>query len=110
MFHPQVVPVKDIALLQSHLSHARTSLRILTNADHNYKKHYNEISQTVSHYFSTEGRKEEWSRRVLPNWKAWVHAVGGVLNFRTVGDIWIPSTTEDTVNYMRPGVIYRCAE
>ncbi|GJJ77659.1 hypothetical protein EMPS_10018 [Entomortierella parvispora] len=105
-----VVPIEDITLLQSHLSHARTALRIITNADHNYKKHYNEISQTVSHYFSAEGRKEEWSRRILPNWKAWVHAVGGVLNFRTVGDIWIPSTTDDTVGYMRPGVIYRCAD
>ncbi|KAG0053019.1 hypothetical protein BGZ83_001780 [Gryganskiella cystojenkinii] len=105
-----VVPVKDIVELQRHLSHARTSLRIITNADHNYKKHYNEIAQSVSHYFSAEGRREEWTRRILPNWKAWVHAVGGVLNFRTVGDIWIPSTTDDTVSYMRSGVIYRCAD
>ncbi|KAI1315025.1 hypothetical protein EDD11_001364, partial [Mortierella claussenii] len=105
-----IVPVRDVVDLQSHMSHARTSLRILTNADHNYKNHYNDISQTVAHYFSAEGRKEEWYRRVLPNWKAWVHAVGGVLNFRTVGDIWIPSTEDGTVSYLRPCVIYRCAD
>ncbi|KAG0352926.1 protein-tyrosine phosphatase-like protein [Gamsiella multidivaricata] len=105
-----VVPVKDICDLQSHLSHARTALRIITNADHNYKKHYKDVSQTVAHYFSAEGRKEEWSRRVLPNWKSWVHAVGGVLNFRTVGDIWIPSPADGFVHYLRPGIIYRCAD
>ncbi len=105
-----VVPVKDICSLQSHLSHARTALRIITNADHNYRHHTKEICQTIAHYFSSKGRKEEWTRRTLPNWKAWVHAVGGVLNFRTVGDIWIPSTTDGTMNYLRPGIIYRCAE
>ena len=105
-----VVPVKDICSLQSHLSHARTALRIITNADHNYRQHTKEICHTIAHYFSSKGRKEEWTRRTLPNWKAWVHAVGGVLNFRTVGDIWIPSTTDGTMNYLRPGIIYRCAE
>ncbi|KAG0233297.1 hypothetical protein BGX31_004857 [Mortierella sp. GBA43] len=110
LLEKQVVPVRDIGELQSHLSHARTALRIITNADHNYRKQYNEVSQVVAGYFSTMGRKEEWSRRVLPNWKSWVHAIGGVLNFRTVGDIWIPSTTDGTVSYLRPGIIYRCAE
>ncbi|KAF9359033.1 hypothetical protein BGX34_008575 [Mortierella sp. NVP85] len=105
-----VVPVRDIGELQTHLSHTRTAIRIITNADHNYKKHYNEVSQVVAHYFSAEGRKAEWSRRILPNWKAWVHAIGGVLNFRTVGDIWIPSATDGTVSYLRPGIIYRCAD
>ncbi|KAG0201183.1 hypothetical protein BGX28_005930 [Mortierella sp. GBA30] len=105
-----VVPVKDICSLQSHLSHARTALRIISHADHNYRQHTKELCQTVAHYFSAQGRKEEWTRRTLPNWKAWVHAVGGVLNFRTVGDIWIPSTTDGTMNYLRPGVIYRCAD
>ncbi|KAG9323001.1 hypothetical protein KVV02_007431 [Mortierella alpina] len=105
-----VVPVKDICSLQSHLSHARTALRIITNADHNYRQHTKEICHTIAHYFSSKGRKEEWTRRTLPNWKAWVHAVGGVLNFRTVGDIWIPSTTDGTMNYLRPGIIYRCAD
>ncbi|KAF8929788.1 tyrosine phosphatase family-domain-containing protein [Dissophora ornata] len=105
-----VVPVKDIASLHSLLSHARTSLRIITNADHNYRNHIQEVSETVARYFSAEGRKEEWSRRVLPNWKTWVKSVGGVLNFRTVGDIWIPSATDGTLSYMRPGVIYRCAD
>ncbi|KAF9967344.1 hypothetical protein BGZ70_009886 [Mortierella alpina] len=105
-----VVPVKDIGLLQSHLSHARTAVRIITGADHNYRRHTKEICQSIAHYFSSKGRKEEWTRRILPNWKAWVHAVGGVLNFRTVGDIWIPSTTDGTMNYLRPGFIYRCAD
>ncbi|KAF9963458.1 hypothetical protein BGZ65_003231 [Modicella reniformis] len=105
-----VVPVKDICELQTHLSHARTALHIITNADHNYRKQYDEVSQVVSHYFSAEGRKAEWSRRILPNWKAWVHAVGGVLNFRTVGDVWIPSAVDGTVSYLRPGIIYRCAD
>ncbi|KAK3828166.1 MAG: protein-tyrosine phosphatase-like protein [Benniella sp.] len=105
-----VVPIKDIGTLHRHLSHARTTLRIITNADHNYRGHYEEISQTVARYFSEEGRKEEWSRRVMPNWRTWVNSVGGVLNFRTVGDIWIPSGTDDTLRYMRPGIIYRCAD
>ncbi|KAI8595740.1 Alpha/Beta hydrolase protein [Dissophora ornata] len=105
-----VVPVKDICEIQTHLSHARTAVRIITGADHNYKRHYNVVSETVAHYFTAQGRKEEWSRRILPNWKAWVHAVGGVLNFRTVGDIWIPSSEDGTVSYLRPGVIYRCAD
>ncbi|KAF9914858.1 hypothetical protein BX616_007417, partial [Lobosporangium transversale] len=104
------VPVRDIADLHSHLSHARTTLRIINRADHNYKKHYKELSEMVAHYFSAEGRKQEWSRRVLPNWKTWVHAVEGVLNFRTVGDIWIPSKEDGTVSYLRPGIIYRSAE
>ncbi|KAK3822455.1 MAG: protein-tyrosine phosphatase-like protein [Linnemannia elongata] len=105
-----VVPVKDIATLQSHLSHARTAMRIVTNADHNYRKHYNDLSQIIGDYFSAEGRKADWTRRILPNWKTWVHAVGGVLNFRTVGDIWIPSQTDGTISYLRPGIIYRCAD
>ncbi|KAG0350885.1 hypothetical protein BGZ54_003586 [Gamsiella multidivaricata] len=105
-----VVPVKDIATLHGLLSHARTSLRIITNADHNYRRHTQELSETIARYFSAEGRKEEWLRRVRPSWKTWVNAVGGVLNFRTVGDIWIPSTTDHTLNYMRPGLIYRCAD
>ncbi|KAG0264144.1 hypothetical protein BG011_007412 [Mortierella polycephala] len=106
----QVVPIKDITSLQSHLSHARTALRIISGADHNYRRHYTEISQTIARYFSAEGRKEEWTRRILPNWKSWVHAVGGVLNFRTIGDVWIPSTMDGTVSYLRPGIIYRCAD
>ncbi|ORZ04073.1 protein-tyrosine phosphatase-like protein [Lobosporangium transversale] len=106
----EVVPVRDIADLHSHLSHARTTLRIINRADHNYKKHYKELSEMVAHYFSAEGRKQEWSRRVLPNWKTWVHAVEGVLNFRTVGDIWIPSKEDGTVSYLRPGIIYRSAD
>ncbi|KAG0245781.1 hypothetical protein BGX31_006069 [Mortierella sp. GBA43] len=105
-----VVPVKDIASLHGLLSHARTTLRIITNADHNYRGHFEVLSQTVGRYFSEEGRKEEWSRRVLPNWRTWVNAVGGVLNFRTVGDIWMPSTVDGTLRYMRPGIIYRCAD
>ncbi|KAF9302697.1 hypothetical protein BGZ74_004990 [Mortierella antarctica] len=105
-----VVPVKDIAELQHHISHANTTLRIITNADHNYKLHYNELSQTVSQYFSTEGRKAEWTRQILPTWKTWVHAVGGVLNFRNVGNTWITSKTDETVSYLRPGIIYRCAD
>ncbi|KAG0317329.1 hypothetical protein BGZ99_006365 [Dissophora globulifera] len=104
-----IIPVKDIASLHEIMSD-RTSLRIITNADHNYKAHIEEISQTVARYFSYEGRKEEWARRILPNWKTWVNAVGGVLNFRTVGDIWIPSTIDGTLSYMRPGIIYRCAD
>ncbi|KAF8924389.1 hypothetical protein BGZ58_001830, partial [Dissophora ornata] len=110
LLEKQVVPVKDICEIQTHLSHARTAVRIITGADHNYKRHYNVVSETVAHYFTAQGRKEEWSRRILPNWKAWVHAVGGVLNFRTVGDIWIPSSEDGTVSYLRPGVIYRCAD
>ncbi|KAF9111168.1 hypothetical protein BGX27_005309 [Mortierella sp. AM989] len=106
----EVVPVADICGLQKHLSHANTSLRIITNADHNYTKHFNEVSQEVGNYFSAAGRKEDWARRILPNWRTWVHAVGGVLNFRTVGDIWIPSTQDGTVSYLRPGIIYRCAD
>ncbi|KAG0049770.1 hypothetical protein BGZ83_005418 [Gryganskiella cystojenkinii] len=105
-----VVPVKDVATLQSHLSHANTTVRIITNADHNYRDHIKEISETVAHYFSVEGRKEDWTRRIMPNWKTWVNAVGGVLNFRTVGDTWIPSKNDGTVKYLRPGVIYRCAD
>ncbi|KAF9354802.1 hypothetical protein BGX26_007349 [Mortierella sp. AD094] len=105
-----VVPVKDICGLQKNLSHANTSLRIISDADHNYTNHFNEVSQTVADYFSAAGRKEDWARRIFPNWKTWVHAVGGVLNFRTVGDIWIPSTQDGTVSYLRPGLIYRCAD
>ncbi|KAG0036231.1 hypothetical protein BGZ82_004504 [Podila clonocystis] len=105
-----VVPVKDIAELQRHISHANTTLRIITNADHNYKLHYKELSQAVSQYFSTEGRKAEWTRQILPTWKTWVHAVGGVLNFRNVGNTWITSKTDGTVSYLRPGIIYRCAD
>ncbi|KAG0300624.1 hypothetical protein BGZ98_009036 [Dissophora globulifera] len=105
-----VVPVRDICELQSHLSHANTALHIITGADHNYKRRYKEVSQTVANYFSAQGRKAEWTRRIMPNWKAWVHAVGGVLNFRTVGDIWIPSHEGGYVSYLRPGVIYRCAD
>ena len=106
----QIVPVKDVATLHAHLSHANTSVRILTNADHNYRNHTQEIAQTVALYFSAEGRKEDWTRRIMPNWRSWVGAVGGVLNFRTVGDTWIPSSNDGTVKYLRPGVIYRCAE
>lgn len=105
-----MVPVKDIAELQRHISHANTTLRIITNADHNYKQHYKELSQAVSQYFSTEGRKAEWTRQILPTWKTWVHAVGGVLNFRNVGNTWITSKMDGTVSYLRPGIIYRCAE
>ncbi|KAF9999400.1 hypothetical protein BGZ80_008037 [Entomortierella chlamydospora] len=105
-----VVPVKDICGLQKHLSHANTSPRIISDADHNYKNHFDEVSQIVADYFSAAGRKEDWARRIFPNWKTWVHAVGGVLNFRTVGDIWIPSTQDGTVSYLRPGFIYRCAD
>ncbi|KFH70117.1 hypothetical protein MVEG_04920 [Podila verticillata NRRL 6337] len=105
-----VVPVKDIAELQRHISHTNTTLRIITNADHNYRLHYKELSQAVSQYFSTEGRKAEWTRQILPTWKTWVHAVGGVLNFRNVGNIWITSKTDGSVSYLRPGLIYRCAD
>ncbi|KAK5814996.1 protein-tyrosine phosphatase-like protein [Linnemannia elongata] len=105
-----VVPVKDITTLQSHLSHTRTAMRIITNADHNYRQHYNDLSQIIGDYFSAKGRKADWTRRILPNWKTWVHAVGGVLNFRTIGDIWIPSQADGTVSYLRPGIIYRCAD
>ncbi|KAF9380859.1 hypothetical protein CPB97_008096 [Podila verticillata] len=105
-----VVPIKDIAELQRHISHANTTLRIITNADHNYRLHYKELSQAVSQYFSTEGRKAEWTRQILPTWKTWVHAVGGVLNFRNVGNIWITSKTDGSVSYLRPGLIYRCAD
>ncbi|KAF9429787.1 hypothetical protein BGZ94_009481 [Podila epigama] len=105
-----VVPIKDIAALQNHLSHARTSLRIITNADHNYRQHTKELCQTISQYFSTEGRKAEWTRQILPRWKTWVNAVGGVLNFRNVGDIWMPSKSDGSVDYLRPGIIYRCAD
>lgn len=104
------MPIKDLATLQGHLSHANTSLRIITNADHNYSDHTQEIALTVAQYFSSEGRKADWTRRITPNWKSWVGAVGGVLNFRTVGDTWIPSANDGTVKYLRPGVIYRCAE
>ncbi|KAG0293968.1 hypothetical protein BGZ98_001949, partial [Dissophora globulifera] len=101
-----VIPVKDITPLHEIISD-RTLLRIITNADHNYRAHIEEISQTVAHYFSYEGRKEEWARRVLPNWRTWVNAVGGVLNFRIVGDVWIPSTIDGTLSYMPLGIIYR---
>ncbi|KAG0318645.1 hypothetical protein BGZ99_005567 [Dissophora globulifera] len=105
----QVIPVRDITSLHEIMSD-RTSLRIIANADHNYEAHIEEISQTVAHYFSYEGRKEDWARRVLPNWNIWVNAVGGVLNFRTVGDVWIPSTIDGTLSYMCPGIIYRCGD
>ncbi|KAG0238974.1 hypothetical protein BGW41_007990 [Actinomortierella wolfii] len=105
-----VVPVKDIVLLQSHLSHANTSLRIITGADHNYRKHYQELSNIVAHYFSHDGRKEEWARRILPRWKTWVHAVDGVLNFRNVGDTWLPQDDEGRVGYFQPGIMYRSAD
>lgn len=105
-----VVPIKDIATLQGHMSHVRTTMRIITGADHNYRKHYNVLSEMVGDYFSAEGRKADWTRRILPNWKTWCHAVGGVLNFRTIGDIWIPSKTEGFLHYLRPGMLYRCAD
>ncbi|KAG0346930.1 hypothetical protein BG004_000514 [Podila humilis] len=105
-----VVPVKDIGDLQSLLSHAKTTMRIISYADHNFKSHFNELSQTVAQYFAFEGRKVEWTRQIIPTWRTWVHAVGGVLNFRNVGDIWIPSKTDGTVSYLRPGIIYRCAD
>ena len=85
-------------------------MRIITNADHNYRKHYNDLSQIIGDYFSAEGRKADWTRRILPNWKTWVHAVGGVQVVRTIGDSWIPSQTDGPVSYLRPGIIYRCAE
>ena len=105
-----VVPVKDVATLQSQLSHANTTVRIITNADHNYRDHTREISETVARYFSESGRKEDWERRIMPNWRTWVNAIGGVLNFRSVGDTWILSKKNGTAKYLRPGVIYRCAE
>ncbi|KAF9165449.1 hypothetical protein DFQ26_000130 [Actinomortierella ambigua] len=105
-----VVPVKDIVLLQSHLSHANTSLRIITGADHNYRKHYQELSDVVSHYFSHDGRKEDWARRIIPRWKTWVHAVDGVLNFRNVGDSWLSQDAEGRVGYFQPGIMYRSAD
>ncbi|KAF9434580.1 hypothetical protein BGZ76_007771 [Entomortierella beljakovae] len=105
-----VVPIRDLATLQRLTSHANSTAHIITDADHNYKMKYEEVCKVVSDFFSAAGRKEEWARRILPNWKTWVHAVGGVLNFRTVGDIWIPSANDGTVSYLRPGVIYRCAD
>ncbi|KAF9970934.1 hypothetical protein BGZ73_006198 [Actinomortierella ambigua] len=105
-----VVPVKDIVLLQGHLSHANTSLRIITGADHNYQKHYQELSDIVSHYFSHDGRKEDWARRIIPRWKTWVHAVDGVLNFRNVGDTWLAQDAKGRVGYFQPGIMYRSAD
>ncbi|KAF8979840.1 hypothetical protein BGZ46_004969 [Entomortierella lignicola] len=105
-----VVPVKDICGIHKHLSHANTSMSIISDADHNFKMHYKEVSEIVERHFSAAGRKEDWTRRIYPNWKTWVNAVGGVLNFRTVGDIWIPSKHDGTVSYLRPGLIYRCAD